>query len=198
MSLFNLDKNFIFIHIPKTGGTSMEALGFIGEGYNKHYDAKFFNDTYGYKFDKAFKFAFVRDPYTRFASGVLGHAIASSKMDEMMGIMSGDEAKAINKDRFTAFTLKHRDNFDSIIAIRQQHLFVTIDNQIVMDFIGRFENLQEDFNKVCKKLGYSDTTLPHMVKGRYNDYEYFYTPETKEIVSDYYKKDFELFNYKRG
>ena len=201
MSLYNREKNFIFIHIPKTGGTSMESIGWLGEGYNKHYDMEFFKKAYGndpdIDFDNLFKFAFVRDPYTRFASGVLGHAVSSNKMDLLLGAMGEDEAKKIDKERFTAFTLKHEHKFNGIVAIKPQHSFLTIDGEMVMDFIGRFENLQEDFNTLCKKFGYADIKLPHINKGRYTDYDELYTPETRKIVREYFSKDFEMFGYEQ-
>jgi len=201
MSLFNQEKNFIFVHIPKTGGTSMESLGWIGEGFNKHYDMEYFYFTYNklpdIDFDNIFKFAFVRDPYTRFASGVLGHAVPSNKMDLLLGTMGEDESKKIDKKRFTAFTLTHKDKFDDIIALKPQHSFVTIDGEVVMNFIGRFENLQEDFNKLCNGLGYGDIELPHLLQGTYTDYDWLYTPETRKIVTEHYSKDFDLFNYER-
>lgn len=196
MSLFNIEKNFIFIHIPKTGGTSMEAIGWLGEGYNKHYDIDYFRRTYG-NLDDVFKFAFVRDPYTRFASGVLGHAVASNKMDLLLGTMSVDEVRKIDRERFMAFTLTNRGNFDKIVAIKPQYSFITINDVMVMDFLGRFEHLQEDFDTLCEKLGFERTILPHLVKGRYTDYDWLYTPETREIVKDYYWKDFDLYNWRK-
>jgi len=199
VSLYNPTKNFIYIHIPKTGGTSLESLGWIGEGFNKHYDIKFFKDTYentkDFDLDKVFKFCFVRNPYDRFASGVLGHALPSNKLEVLLGTMGKDEAKKIDTERFRAFATTNRENFDKIVAIRPQHSFVTIDGKMVMDFVGRFENLQDDFNTLCDRFGFNRTELPHMVKGRYNKYDSFYTPEIREIVADHYSKDFEMFGY---
>jgi hypothetical protein len=64
------------------------------------------------------------------------------------------------------------------------------------DFIGRFENLQSDFNKVCGKLGLSEHKL-----GTFNamdriEYQHYYDEETAEIIHNLYKKDIERFNYK--
>ena len=175
----------------------MEAIGWIGEGFNKHYDIEYFKLTYenSVDFDKVFKFAFVRNPYDRFASGVIGHTIQSPIMDEILGLMPPEGIKKMDKERFIAFTLAHKDRFDDLVVLRQQHKFINIDGKNMMDFIGRFESLQEDFDELCVKLGFNPTILPHMMKGRYNDYSHLWTPETREIVTNYYSKDFEEFKY---
>ena len=196
MSLYSPTKNFIYIHIPKTGGTSIESLGVFGESYNKHYDIEYFKETYG-DLSKIFKFTFVRDPYTRFASSVLRHAVPQRKPSSPIMELPPEELKLINKGRFTDYTLKNSNSFDDVVALKRQHGFLEIDGKIEMDFIGRFENLQEDFNRLCEGLGLGKRILPHEMKGTYNDYDWFYTKETREIVAEYYSKDFEMFNYEK-
>ena len=72
MSICNLENNVIFIHVPKTGGTSMEHNSFIGGG--GHRDIRFYKRIFLLTFsglpawEDIFKFGFVRNPYDRLAS----------------------------------------------------------------------------------------------------------------------------------
>lgn len=187
MSILNLKKNFIFIHIPKTAGTSMEHVDWIGESQDKHGSInevyRFASLTLEITPDTMFKFAFVRNPYDRFMSGVVNHVLKSDNL----------ERKAI-----TAF-IKGEENFNQYTVLREQNKFITspVSGDILVDFIGRFEDLQSDFNKVCERLGEPQTDLPYKMISSHSNYDKFYTDETRAIVADYFSKDFEMFGYEK-
>ncbi len=66
-----------------------------------------------------------------------------------------------------------------------------------MDFIARFENLENDFKKICQKLELEEDPLPK-AKVLYNKphYSFFYNSKTRKRVEKLYSDDIEYFNYK--
>lgn len=70
---------------------------------------------------------------------------------------------------------------------------------IEIDFIGKFENLQTDFNSICSSLKLQQIQLiranPSFELRKGKHYRNFYDDESKEIIANVYKKDIELFNY---
>ena len=64
------------------------------------------------------------------------------------------------------------------------------------DFIGKLENINEDFNYVQEQLGLEKTELyKDHVTQKYNHRLYYQTSKTIDLVGEYYKKDIEEFGY---
>ena len=193
----------VFIHIPKTGGTSISYsitrnLKQFPHGWDKKlkkYKQHFTMSEllkYGClkkdQFSLYFKFAFVRNPWDRFLS-----EFAYRKRLHGKTFPCG----------FKEFLLHGHGKVHRRAAIKQhirpQYEFVHDEsgNQMV-DFIGRFENQQEDFNHICNKLGLPHKELTHENKSNHRPYWEYYDDESREIVAEKYAKDIEVFDYKFG
>ena len=86
-------------------------------------------------------------------------------------------------------------NFGQFWHVQKNFLFDKDGNQLV-DFVGRFENLQEDFEHVQKQIGLTQYQLRHHNKSRDNNsYRDAYTDKTAELISRVCKEDIETFGY---
>jgi len=68
------------------------------------------------------------------------------------------------------------------------------EGKIIVDFIGRYENLNHDFHYVCQSLNL-EASLPIINKTIHRDYRSYYNPKTQKIVAEHFKADIELFGY---
>ena len=68
--------------------------------------------------------------------------------------------------------------------------------KVIVDYIGRFENLHNDFKTVCKTIGLPNMKLRHLNRTHHKHYSKYYDEQTKQIVTQIYKKDIEAFDYK--
>ncbi len=185
----------IFVHIPKTGGISVarSLFGHLGGGHQTVQD---YQILFGpFVFRRYFKFTFVRNPYSRLVSAY--NFLKSGGFDEV------DRQWSINHlspyDSFKDFVCDWVN--DSSVwtkhHFRPQYSYVCDNGHGPMvDFVGRFERLQHDFDYVCKRLGRS-TELLHANSMATNtgNYREYYCDETQAIVADVYRRDFEIFGY---
>lgn len=68
--------------------------------------------------------------------------------------------------------------------------------RIIVDFIMRFENLENDFRHLCNQLGRHQVNLPHVKATVHRPYQYYYDKKTKMIVYDWFREDINRFRYK--
>jgi hypothetical protein len=66
------------------------------------------------------------------------------------------------------------------------------------DFIGRFENIEDDFERVCERVGLKKKNLRHRNKSKHRHYVQYYTPDTIKIVQRIYEEDLAFFSYTFG
>ncbi|MGD1871912.1 MAG: sulfotransferase family 2 domain-containing protein [Mastigocoleus sp.] len=68
--------------------------------------------------------------------------------------------------------------------------------EILLDFVGKIENINEDFEFICNQIGISNQGFPHVNKTRKNAYySTFYNKATRKIVEELYGDDIDRFEY---
>ena len=145
-----------------------------------------------------FSFTFVRNPWSRLVS-----TWKNKCFSDITSIVY-KEIYSPYRNSFKDFIFTLSEDPDKFYAkwegVIDRHVRPYIDlcplNDI--DFIGRFENLQEDFNTICDKIGIPQQQLLHENKTKHKHYTEYYDDETRQIVAEKYAKDIEYFNYKFG
>ena len=64
----------------------------------------------------------------------------------------------------------------------------------LVDFVGKFENLAEDFGHVCRQIGV-DASLPHENASKHDTWRSYYNDHTAGLIAEAYKEDIEAFGY---
>jgi hypothetical protein len=77
----------------------------------------------------------------------------------------------------------------------QINMLADKNGNLLMDFIGKFENLHDDWNRITDKLGIENKELTHRKKAGIKDYNSYYTDESRALVSELWKRDIEAFGY---
>jgi len=218
------EKSSFFIHIQKTGGSSIEkALGMekYPELYGlvdknethltlsdinkltpyqigkkniiclQHLDAASIKKRYPSKiWETYFKFTFVRNPWDREVSSY--HYILQRR---------GDILKRNNlttKISFLDYLKKNPMRKEINYAHCQIDHITDSQGNLLVDFIGKFENFQNDMNFIFAKLGIQKQVLPIINRSHHKHYTEYYTEEAKQLIAERFKKDIEYFGYKFG
>lgn len=181
----------IFIHVPKTAGTSI-AMALFGEG-SRHVPYFEFERANAKKFRRFFKFAFVRNPWDR---------LVSTYSFLRRGGMGGQDARWSERNMpqypdFGSFVrgwLNEQNIWSWVHFFPQSHFVMSADGVVMVDFIGRYERIDQDFEYVARRLGL-EVQLPVMNKSNHLDFKSCYDDETREIVRRVYARDIEAFGY---
>jgi hypothetical protein len=176
----------IFIHIPKTGGNSIEvAFRKRGKYHPKWRDIQRQNPK---KWESYFKFSFVRNPWDK--------AVSSFFYMRQLGLRR-EQSYAHKFSNFSDWIKYHDKHFNkSFKWYMSPQIDELVDKKgnIVVDFIGRFENFEKDFDFIKSKTGFPNN-LPHVNKSSHLPWQYYYTSETFEIVKKMSQKDIKAFYY---
>ena len=189
--MINHKNKFIFVHIPKTGGTSIEYF-FTNETETscKHFMPLDWIKHYPKEWNNYFKFSSVRNPW-----------------DKVVSQWTMEKQRYGNsfKKTFKEF-VKYPQGFPL-----QPQLWFLSEPRIVKDqeikkyikenynFIIKFENLDSDFKKLCNLIDISYQPLLQKYHSqdvrKSRPYQEYYDTETKDIVSRIYDIDIEYFGY---
>lgn len=148
---YYLESGSIFIHIPKAAGKSVSTALYNDDKPGHYYASDYFNENSN-AFNTSFKFAFVRDPVERLKSAyyfLIGGG--GNSEDKRFG-----ELLSAQTNCFDDFVLNWLDNetLYSWIHFVPQSDFLCIDDKLAVDYLGRFENIDNDFIIICEKAGF--------------------------------------------
>ena len=81
----------------------------------------------------------------------------------------------------------------------QKDYLVDNQGQQIVKFIGRMENIQEDFKTICEKVGLDSQCLPHLNQSvdqsRPKTHQAFYNSNTQAMLAEAFQADIELLGY---
>ncbi len=194
---------FIFIKTRKTAGTSIEiALEKFcdqndivaeqhptikghtprnNEGFKGHNSALEIKSIISDKiWDSYFKFAFERNPW-----------------DKMISLFWWDHK---NREKCRNDFHEYCMNKERLNREGSDFSLYSIDEKIAVDFIGRYENLENDFHTICKKLNIPFdgklTREKNFTRLDQSHYSKYYDKKTKEKIREEFSNEIELFGYK--
>jgi len=185
----------IYIHIPKAAGISINKALFDNYG-GGHKTVRTYKRIFGPAvYRQYFSFTFVRNPYTRLFSayrflknGGFNKRDANWAAEHFIEFSTFDEfvCEWVSSDNIWKY-----DHF------KPQHSFVCDVNSIPeVDFVGRVENIDNDFRKVCEILDIENNLEQHnKTEKDFSHWRNAYTQFSLDKVNDIYHKDFELFGY---
>jgi hypothetical protein len=134
------------------------------------------------EFESFFKFAFVRNPFDRFVS-------YASFITREVGHFDRDPQKVMRY--FIA-----NPPMDHIL-FRPQHELVTDEKgELLTDYVGRVEQMQESYDAVAAKIGIPTAVLDKVNASKRLDYRQYYDQALIDGVAKLYARDLELFGYK--
>ena len=131
-------------------------------------------------FNKFFKFAFVRNPWAWQVS--LYHYILQSPENIEYEITR-------KMGSFQKFVMSRAE-----LHRTQSGFLLDSEGNLLVDFVGKVENIEEDFSKICKKIGIN-SKLPFTNVSKHTHYRDYYDAETRDLTAKIYQEDIARFGY---
>jgi hypothetical protein len=196
------DLRCILVHVQKTGGMSIrQALNMQQWDPHQHRFASELQLLYGPElWQRYFKFGFVRNPWDRLVSWweMIRRNVAEGRpMNGFQRYVLGNAATF--EDFIRNCGDEYRDRDGSKWIYRNQVEYLTDSSgALLVDFVGRFENLPADFGFVAARLGLKSTLIPHVNRSTRRLYAEYYSDELRAIVAHRYARDIAAFGYEFG
>jgi hypothetical protein len=198
--MISFQKRFLFVHIPKTAGNSIQSVlrdysedelvalrseqdgverfGLRNPNYRikKHSTLAEYRAALGEaRFAELYKFACVRNPWDRMVSYYFTPTQSAVAWDQEK--FRNVIVKAMPVADYLRLNEGDDDPFENV------------------NYIVRFENLVDDFRTVCQVLGISPTTLPQYNRSNREHYSRYYDDELRELVRARFAAEIERFGY---
>jgi len=181
--------NFVFAHIPKTGGTSVSSVLDCVGVFHHNTPAKIRIDIGEERWNSCFKFTFVRNPWDH---AVSYYEATKNELRLAPQWIEWHTFDAWVLDGMKTFPMRHWTAPGQVQNPLMQEQYIEDDM-----FIGRFENFQDDFDYICDQIDRERVKLPHLNASKRKDYRLYYdNPKVKEVVTTRGSPVIELFDYK--
>ena len=204
--IFSGSQRFVFFAVPKTGthaireamrphlsesdweqqlryGKQLSPLPEIAAVNHGHVSYRQLCSALGdTAISEFFRFAFVRHPFDRFVSvcAFLARTDPSYEQDPTDWMK-----RALLRPQFCK----------RVLVASQHTLLCDETSTVALNFIGRYESLQADFDTVCDRLALPKATLPHRNRSAHDEYQNLLDDELKDTLWQRYQQDFSAFNY---
>ncbi len=234
--IFSESKKFIWFKNAKVAGTSMyrgimrrEISDLISYKEQPTEFNKWWNSLTDRKLKKYFKFTFVRNPFDRLLSAfthiILEGTVMPDYHNNMRLIEVGTENDRMIDEQgvldtsfdhvyllFSLFVMRVLPDYDineKSVHWMPQYLLTECDGKSIVDFIGKYENLNNDWRYVANKIQVS-TMLPFISSSRTQKVTnktrkelhkvhwkgYYFSNEIISRILNYYPEDFDLLGYR--
>lgn len=209
--LISRKKKFIFVHVQKTAGTSLQKVLRANAP-----DARLWHGRHGHaltgmeeigreRWERYFSFGFVRNPWDRLVSH---YAMIRDRIAELTPEQR-EEAKPFKIELWN-YVLHFSHDFDSFLDnctgliwdrdCYKSFLFNQIDyladdkGELLVDFVGRFENFEADANEALRRIGV-EAEVPRLNTSKRSEYRDYYTARTRDLIARRFARDIEAFGY---
>ena len=194
----------IFIHINKCCGSSiLEAIPHTKHKPHRH--ISYYKNGFPDIFDEYFKFTIIRNPWDRMVSFYHFHTWKKWHLNwdwsiddypdfnEFISIIS-TYSKAKEKSIFKGdrghpltHTMRMSNGMDWL---------TDKDGNLLVDYVGRFEDIETSFTYIANKIGLEVHNLPHANKSTHKHYSTYYDKNSRDIVADRFSKDIDYCGYR--
>ena len=182
----------LFVHITKSAGTSV-AKSLFGE-LPYHYTAIEYRVIFGRRaFNRYFKFAFVRNPWDRLYSAY-SYLRDGGWNEQDRAWYAQHLGQTPDFNTFVLDWLEPERLHSHLHLQPQSHFICDGKGRPLLDYLGYFETLPEDFAHIAQRLGI-DSQLAHVNASQRTDYRDIYTPTAIDKVQRLYRQDIENFGY---
>ena len=203
LTRFTLNRDIIFVHVPKCGGKSVwNALK--PEFRNKHGKVPTHLPLFCTDYPEgAFTFGFVRNPWDRQVSF---YHYMSQRQRNVGDSYNKTELRRMGfKKWLLEFNYHHYEKKDKPIVNKWGvSLDLPIQKRSQMHwlegciFIGRFETLDNDLNEAARLGGFELRKLQHINRSKHSHYTKYYDNETIAFIAEHFSKEIDRFKYKYG